>query len=248
LYARGRVRLAAGKLDAALDDFRAASAVASDGRITASLAHCICLLHHDYREALATYQLAEQEGFHSAAMFNNMSYCCIETSQISQARDYAERAIQLDPNLQAACFNRAAIEFRSAVAENRHPDLKYIEMAHSLVPEHAEVSELLAKTCALALKHTPKDDAETREILVERAIDEYINAISHGADASLFKSLSIWAPAVEEHPRFRSIGAGPKASKSSQAFARLVDPLYHFTDPLSLSDAGLNEDAGPQFR
>ena len=72
--------------------------------------------------AMDSYEQAIQEGFESAALYNNLGYSYLKVNRLNEAVRHLRRAIELDERLRVAWYNRALAELRLAQEDERVPD------------------------------------------------------------------------------------------------------------------------------
>jgi tetratricopeptide (TPR) repeat protein len=119
LFARGRAyqRLGAadkGNFGLALGDFQRADELTPSGKIKACLGYCSNRLELP-RDAKFYYEEATAAGFANAAVFNNLGCTYLELGDLRLARENLDRALALDPTLQAAFHNRALAYLQQAL-------------------------------------------------------------------------------------------------------------------------------------
>lgn len=110
-FARGRIYQKMAALDdtkhaAAIRDFERAHRLAPSGRNLAAIGFSESK-QGAWGAALKMYQLAEDAGFTTAELFNNMGVCHHKLGNREAARASFNRAIDISPNLAAARYNRA---------------------------------------------------------------------------------------------------------------------------------------------
>jgi hypothetical protein len=83
-------------------------------------------------------------------LHNNLAYCCIHRNELALAEKSLERAVQLDPNLQAAWLNRVFLEMMHT---RRCPDylplrgIEYFQLALALGPVDGDFYHHAAVLC-----------------------------------------------------------------------------------------------------
>jgi serine/threonine protein kinase/Flp pilus assembly protein TadD len=111
--ARGRAYLKAGKHNAAEDDFKLADKLRPTGQTQAALGYCYSVMGKD-ELAVFCYKGAIKRGFESAVAFNNLGFSLMCQGTDEEAASYFQKAINTDPRLQIANYNRAALELKKA--------------------------------------------------------------------------------------------------------------------------------------
>jgi tetratricopeptide (TPR) repeat protein len=105
--------------DLAADDFTAAlgpprpAGKVDEGEVNACLAYCRARLRH-WGPAIAASEEAIRRGHATAEVWNNLAFCqSREPNRQEQAEASVAKALQLDPNLAAARYNRALLACRA---------------------------------------------------------------------------------------------------------------------------------------
>jgi serine/threonine protein kinase len=113
-YTRGRAHQHQRMLKAALDDYTLADSIAPTGVTAASMGYCQTWLNM-HEAAIASYNEAIRRGYAPAAVFNAIGYTYLVAGgsdvakKLEAARRSLDRAIDLDPSMQAAYHNRAVV-------------------------------------------------------------------------------------------------------------------------------------------
>src|SRR5207253_1879967 len=98
----------------AKDDYLQAEALLQDGRALAWLAN-FEIEKRAWPTAADSYKKAIAAGFSTAEVFNNLGYCLEvapgERSKYTTARIYLDCALELNPNLGIAYYNRARVSY-----------------------------------------------------------------------------------------------------------------------------------------
>lgn len=84
------------------------------GGAKAGIGYCLNRTNN-HQAANEYYQLAIQNGFSTAEVYNNLGYCQIKLGQLKEARHSLDQAIQRNEALQAAYHNRALLALGEAV-------------------------------------------------------------------------------------------------------------------------------------
>jgi tetratricopeptide (TPR) repeat protein len=118
---RGRSRQQRGEFGGALDDSLNANQLREDGRTLAFIAYSMNLSRSD-KSAIPYYEKALAAGFQTPELYNNLGYSYAQGSRPNwtRAREHLDRAIQLNPNLQAARHNRALLDLSQALRDEHY--------------------------------------------------------------------------------------------------------------------------------
>ena len=104
-----------GKYNLAIQDYQELDKRVPDGRNKAALGYCLNRLEQ-FESAAEYHKKAIQAGFASAEVYNNLGFCQLRSNnKLIEAKQSLDRALQLDPNLQAAYHNRALVAYQDAV-------------------------------------------------------------------------------------------------------------------------------------
>jgi eukaryotic-like serine/threonine-protein kinase len=98
----------------ALDDFVAAEKLKQDARTSACIGYCILQTDGPIEWARQRFQSAIDDGFASAEVYNNLGYCQQKQNKLADAKMSLDRAIELNPRMQAAYFTRGNVHFEQA--------------------------------------------------------------------------------------------------------------------------------------
>ena len=149
LFARARVYQHLGKHDLAIGEFRAADAIAADGRNKAGIGYSLNLGSPAPESALEAYRQAVDAGFGTAAVYNNMGYCCHRLGLLEDAERWLQQAIEADPSLASAYHMRALAvltqarrDFPTLLLAVAHPNRKFEPAPKSLRTKDAALARL----------------------------------------------------------------------------------------------------------
>ena len=141
-FTRGKAYQALGKFEAALGDYGRANELSPDGRTYACIGYCQNKGKQPMPDkAMGSYLAAIRLGFDNAAVHNNYGYSCLELgntdANLKNANDQFAIALSMDPNLQAAYYNRALGDFHVTNRKLRYvplPAVADIEQAIRVEP------------------------------------------------------------------------------------------------------------------
>jgi serine/threonine protein kinase len=216
LFARGRAYQHL-DLRLALADYLNADRAVPDPQNKAALAYC-CSKQQQYREAVAYYQQAIAGGLDGAAVFNNLGYCHLLLSQLTEAERCLDAAIGRDPNLQAALHNRAMLRLSQALRSSSsvRAGISDIERAIGLGPATADLHGTAARLYALAARQDRR--------YVAPALDHLAAACDLGWDTTRLKSEPMFRE-LRREPVFQALAARPQASVRHLHARCIVDPI-----------------------
>jgi serine/threonine protein kinase len=98
-------------LSTALSDFDSLNKQRPDGAVMAEIGYCFSR-KDDHGPAVAWYDKAIDANFTSAGLYNNRAYEALALNQPDNGGPDLDKALQADPNCQAAHYNRAMIPLR----------------------------------------------------------------------------------------------------------------------------------------
>jgi serine/threonine protein kinase/Flp pilus assembly protein TadD len=216
LFARGRAHQQLGEFAEALEDYKqAALHKGGDVRIVACRAYCLNRLKH-HAMAAQHYQEVTGGGYTTAAILNNLAYSCLQQSNLDWelAKRSLDRAIHLEPRLQAAYYNRALWHYQTVLAQRGgdvRPACADMHKALALGPPSAELCFDAAHCFAL----------ERRD---DDALDCLRQALELGQDPQAIGKDKSFAP-LHGDPRFGALVKRPRAAPAPTRTLRVLDPL-----------------------
>ena len=231
-FARAQAHQQLGDFDLALQDYQEADRQSPDGRLKAALGYCLNRTGND-RDADECYRLAIELGFATAEVFNNRAYGFRKLNKLKEARESLDRAIKLDPRLQAAYHNRALVAYTFALTKKNKLDptakdkeiyrdlelgIADAQAAITLGSPSAELYLDAARLCALAARV----DADWISV----AIRHLEQAVEGGIEPKECTD-SVFAP-LQNEPSFQKLGNRPRPEHPLPATRRIVDPAKDF--------------------
>jgi serine/threonine protein kinase/Tfp pilus assembly protein PilF len=237
LFARGRARQQIAMqrpatqrvalLSLALSDYHAAVSQENDGRIWAAMGYCACSLKQ-FDKAIEDYKQAIEAGWAPAELFNNLGLSYIklgQPGQLEEAIGYLDKAIILNPRLQAPYHNRATL--RSILInlgiQTPQPNLMLedIERAVQYGPGSAEL--YFDAACLFASRAgRDREHAERALTYLQMAVEQGLEP-GPLAEDPLLRELC-------RFPQFRSVVERPPACTSASMAVRLLDPIADSAD------------------
>jgi tetratricopeptide (TPR) repeat protein len=224
------------------------------GPTCACWAYCLNRTGHP-AEAIVAYEFAIQAGYDTAEVENNLGYSCIfanaANNQHGPQADLAlDRAIQINPKLQAAYYNRAMLHADQAASVSRiRPKSPFADLEKAIQLErdqrpgtgrlyydaahlHANAAAILGKRAsagqaanALRVGNTPFETASL--IVMELDAHFHHDQAVHYARAALargfnYESLKsdLWLG-----PLTKEVGEPPLAAAAPEIALRLLDPV-----------------------
>jgi serine/threonine protein kinase/Tfp pilus assembly protein PilF len=228
-YGRGRAHQRLGNMAAALADFQKADNLAPDGQTKACIAFCEARLMH-FSEAIIKNTEAIKAGYAPATVSNNLGFCYLVNGQLKPAQPFLNAAIESDPKLQAAFYNRALADLRKALnASANRPyfprrGLADIETAIKLGPPSPEVFRLAG------FLHAVASETKDKHKNIALAVENLRRAVENGLDIHWWKddaSLVV----LKKDPRFLELTRlKPLAAKGLQEDFGLLDPVVDPAD------------------
>jgi tetratricopeptide (TPR) repeat protein len=168
LLARAHERL--GNWDLALKAYEEACARADDAWLDACMGTAVLRNNGSPIRAGVRLRDALRKGLRTAGLYNNLGLVCRKRSQLEEAMRWFNLAIERQPSLQPAYFNRAALAYSMALREKTAlPAMAVadIEMAIALGPPSVE---LYTRAAVMHLAAQPKGDPPS-PLAVERLGD-----------------------------------------------------------------------------
>jgi tetratricopeptide (TPR) repeat protein len=193
LMARGRTyqmmaEAKEGYFVSALEDYRHADKKQPDGRASACMGYCLLrMMQTQYARDCFEKALALE--YKTAAVYNNLAYCCGKLGDVYVGKYHADRAIALEGNLMVAYHNRAFLQFLQLHdLAGKLPLTTAFAERHRRTTTSATVAELRVKA--------------TYPHVLERAKADMAKALRIGpANVELLRdAFALWAKSAESHP------------------------------------------------
>src|SRR5205823_3827700 len=128
---------------------------------------------NDYIPAINYYHEALQADYRTARVYNNLGYSLAIRARIPEARETLTKAIELDPGLQAAYYNRACLRFRCNI-----PSLQRLLLMRSLYGQF-----LSATFPVITLADAPGDEKRSLAILLRETLPDLNKALELGPES-----------------------------------------------------------------
>jgi serine/threonine protein kinase/Flp pilus assembly protein TadD len=226
LFARGQARLQLGDEKGARDDFLKAGRLSPDGRTAAGLGYHLSRLRQ-HAAAIDCYQRAINGGFATAEVYADLAFSSFQflPSQLEKTEEYLARALELNPELQAAYHTRALVDLQKACRDPGHlplAGLKDVTTALQKGPETADLHYDAACLYARAAEH--RDQAEAADAWPREALTHLEAAVRLGQDPSLLPQ-DVLFRSLKDLPAFQDLCKQPARSTERVRSVRLLDPL-----------------------
>jgi tetratricopeptide (TPR) repeat protein len=212
-FQRGRAFQHLDDLTLALTDYHSASEKMRDGRIPACVGYCLSR-QKQHEPAVGQFRRAIAEGYAPGEVYNDLGYCYLSTGEYAQARDALDRAVELEPGLQAAFHNRALVQFQAALSGQSgiaRSGLADVQRAIALGPGTADLYRTSASLAALTGA-------------TEDALRYLQQAVELGQDPRFLRSNPTFA-LLRNHPQFQALLGKPSPTTPPRQAVRLVDPV-----------------------
>jgi eukaryotic-like serine/threonine-protein kinase len=217
LVGRARARIANGDHLRALDDLVAAQELRTDSQIEALLGYCKNQMEIP-SAAIPRYERAMELGLNTAELLNDLGYSHQKTGNLRDARNSFDRALEINPDLAAARYNRALLGQQRAVSDNQPIEQQAIDdilRAIELAPKAAELHVDAARILTLA------GDAPSRTDGIAKHLEQAIELGHHPASFSRDPFLNRW----NGEAWFKALCRQTRAGKGGIPVSRVVDPL-----------------------
>lgn len=211
LFARGRAFQQLGDFTLAFRDYEAAAGLGDDGPTWACTAYCLVHLEN-YDQAAFHFERALEIGYASAEVLNDLGYCYLRLGEIDKAKVVLDRAVVLQPKLQAPFHNRAMAALQRGLAgADLGEGLSDIRSALEIGPAAAD----LHRHAAYLYAHAGLTDPALEHI--RRALDEGEDPLSLANDFAF--------RALRSDPWFQEMLRKPSRLKTPSRSVRLLDPI-----------------------
>lgn len=188
---RAKAYFRQGRSDAMVEDLIRAAPADRDGRLNAFLGFLL-QTGHQSKEAIPYYMTAIDKGFGPAEVHNNLGFCYRRAGRLEEARACFDRAARLNPDLQAAYYNRALVvllRLAGGTQQDPNPDaIRDMDRALKLGPRTGTLYQSAAQLQALAAESDLPGSRERVLFHVGKAIELGIDPKKIEAD-DLFRSL-----------------------------------------------------------
>jgi serine/threonine protein kinase/Tfp pilus assembly protein PilF len=228
-FRRGRAHQLQGNHDLAIQDYLRAEPE-KNSKVAACLGYCLSL-RNSHDQAIQYYEKALQAGLVSAAVHNNLAFTHLrKRPKYADAHKAATDALDLEPGMLAACYNRALAVHGLWLTEQDPDVMTGIEDVRRVIagsPGSWRLFQTAAELCAAELQNrgNPPDDPlqAEGETYLSRAVErgQPLNTLS-----LLYKrmaSLKNWVSKIP--PTLRVDPSLPKSQGTCDVLLRLVDPL-----------------------
>ncbi|MBI1830352.1 MAG: protein kinase, partial [Planctomycetes bacterium] len=233
--ARARTHQRLGAADAthyqlAIQDYLAADAQRPDGRCKAGAGFCLNRLEATPELAIKHYQEAIQAGFMPAEVYNNLGYSYLKQRNLKEAARSLDRAIQIDPGLQAAYHNRALVAYRQVIGKLKGLTPASLKSDSYLTVKAGAADAQKAIDCGTPSAELVYDAARLCAIAgrvegrwIPLAIGHLGNAIQLGYDTDKWTDTAF--DQLRTDARFQALVNGARQGQPQPPTERLVDPL-----------------------
>jgi tetratricopeptide (TPR) repeat protein len=226
LFARGRARLQLGDDKGARDDFLKAGKFSPDGRTAAGLGYHLSRLRQ-HAAAIDCYEQAIKAGFDTAEVYTDLAYSYFQflPDQLDKAEKYLTRALELNPELQAAYHTRALVDLQRACLDPSHlprAGLDDIAAALQKGPETADLHYAAARLYARAAGH--HDQAKAADAWPREALTHLEAAVRLGQDPGRLQADTLFRT-LKDLPAFQGLCKQAPSRKEPVRSMRLLDPL-----------------------
>jgi tetratricopeptide (TPR) repeat protein len=215
-FGRGRAWHGMGHHEEALKDYNEARRISPNPLVFACIAECRAQLNDV--SAIASYSEAIEKGFATAPLLNNFAVALLRKAELAKAGHWLDVALQMDPSLQAALHNRAMLEFRLSLREDRLVEPRAQADIMQALAVGPVTGELLFDAALISSK-----SAGNRDELAEVVFSYLKEAHRLGADPEKLKGERVLRELVGL-ARLDSLGKQRPVS-DSYAAKRRVDPL-----------------------
>ncbi len=166
-----------------------------------------------------------EAGFESSAVLNNVGYCYLTQNKAKEALQSLDKAVQLDPNLQAAYHNRALVALirvpNQIVDRIPRQALADLAQAFALGPSSRELS----MDAAFLYDVASRIDA----CWTERTFEYLQRAVQMGQNRTLLRTGQL-SRHIGKDRRFKRLFDLPEVPTDHSLTARLVNPAPEYPD------------------
>ena len=208
------------KVEEADQDLGEAERQQADAPTMALIGYCASRLkHHDI--AIEWYDEAAAAGFTPAGLYNNRGLGRMLLNKLEEARSDFDAALQLDPHLQAALYNRVllALKQRSSAAPLPDSVLDDMQRAVEIGPDSQGLCLSAAKLFAAAGQDRPSDPKNR----AAQALFYLQKAVDCGLDPESIRKDGTLSTVLKPFPQFATLLAAPRRPSGRMDSPRLVN-------------------------
>jgi eukaryotic-like serine/threonine-protein kinase len=192
---------------------------AKNGRVQARIGYCLNL-RKDHRAAIVYYEKALEAGFGTAEVYNNLGYSWAR-GRVRNTIPWESytKAIQLNPNLQAAYHNRAMLDLENAMevpSKVPHAGIADIEVAITIGPATADLYRDAACLYALGARSEPQ--------LAGPALKHLRLALDNGFDPAK-AAMDACFHSLQRFDEYHMLIQQPPGPKPTSKSVWVVDPI-----------------------
>jgi eukaryotic-like serine/threonine-protein kinase len=220
------------KFNSAQADFVEVNKQQGDGPTLARIGYCSSRLHQ-HEMAIKQYDEAVKAGFASAGLYNDRGFSEWKTSDFERTRQDLDAALQADPNLQAALYNRALFSLRGRerflvdpppIPESALEDMR---RAVEIGPEDGVMYRYAAEMYAYAARDDLPLDRMGR---AAQSLSYLRKACACGENAQSLEDLPTCKAVLSSFPEFQSLRQAPQRPIVSARNLRLIDPAPYLPE------------------
>jgi tetratricopeptide (TPR) repeat protein len=203
-----------------------------EGEVYACMAYCRARQGY-WGAAIDLSNKATQHGHETAEVWNNLAYCC---SRVASERAHVlpslKKALQLNPDLPAARYNRAVAAYNARAAQDKvrpdrplpHQALEDIEQILVTKPAGSQPYLYAALLYAFALKDLPLADQKAKDRFTNCAI-RYLKETAARGPAAHLKADPLIRKVLSGHPELDAIlTPGPRLPPEALSAPELAEP------------------------
>jgi serine/threonine protein kinase/Flp pilus assembly protein TadD len=225
LFHRGLAFVRMNQANLAASDLQRAENLCEDGRELAYMGYFFNRKIGSTTEAIPCYLKAIDRGMATAEVFNNLGFSYTAHHQLQEAQASLDKALVLNPNLQAAFHNRAKVDYARALNPtiDRIPSqgLRDLREAIRLGPRTCELYTDAALLCAVA---------RWRDACWTEATFDYLKkARELGLSRQWQRAPTLFLPMSKDR-RFRQLLELPEGSPTGPPTTRLLNPTPEYPD------------------
>jgi tetratricopeptide (TPR) repeat protein len=202
-----------------------------DGRAAAALAHMHFQLRSDCHTAAAYYRKAAEQGCRTAAIYNNLAYCDMQTRVFDEAIEASKKASALNPELSSPYRLRILVAIQLTLHHRCVMDLPAIEEALQAHPESADLKSDAALYLFFAGRAS--DNEDFKRTAIDRTFDLLSEALDQGVPRTRLKPFLDADAELNGDPRWQALEARHASNVSSAREDLVIDPLDELTQPQS---------------
>ena len=204
----------------------------NDGQLRACMAYVLCRTNTNFHRAIEEGRKAIELGNDSAAVYNNLGYCCFRTGKMEMATEPLQQALARDNSRTEIHANLALANLRSSLRAGQPVEStellamgrEHIRKAISIGPPHPEL-HLIAARLAAASASLAVAAQEDPTPWVEATLQHCDLALQIGGTSDQVANVAFLYTPLRESSTFEEQCSRPDLEATADPFAYWISPI-----------------------